>query len=95
MKKDLEEQIERERRRQTDRHDHYYERQTWFHNGFINHVCLDCRKSAKVKYDRENKKCPHCNSENFHLIGFFVRVPKKKASNAKWKKFEKLFYLDR
>lgn len=94
MKKEIEKLLEERKRIQSKRLDRYYERQHWYHR-LVNHVCLDCRKSAKLRPERENKKCPHCGSRNFHLIGIFTRVPRKRASNSKWKKFIKTHYLDR
>ncbi len=84
------EQLRRIKKRR--RLDDYMERQTWYHGGFINHLCTECRKVFKRKGER-TEVCPECGKEMIWL-GIFARVPKKNASDHKWNIFFKRHHIE-
>ena len=83
-----------------NRLDRYHEMQTQvtFDRRRSNWVCLECRKTAKLLDYADRKKeypakCPHCGEYALNKIGVKLRVPRKNASNKKWKDFENNHHL--
>ena len=72
----------------------YCERQSWFSSGNVNYICVDCRTIFKQpEWGYRKLKCPNCEKK-LTFIGIFAKVPRKIASNSKWKKFFKNNYID-
>lgn len=94
-------------RAHSQRLDSYHERQTQINGRKgqrSNHVCCECRKTFKItrssyrclrnksnKAENEFPTCPNCGSKRIYDVGIGARVPRPKASDSCWKRFEFLF----
>ena len=64
----------------------YWERQTWYPDSNGNYLCTSCRTVFKQGKCRDICKCPNCRKE-LTFIGISATVPRKNASDRKWKEF--------
>lgn len=76
-----------------NRYEKYCERQTWYPDSNVNYLCIKCRSVFKQEKYRDECKCPNCGSK-MRMLGIFTKVPRKKASDATWRKFFKKEYID-
>ena len=64
----------------------YLERQTYMWNSNVNHLCTDCKTIFKQHKSKDKSLCPNCRKE-LTFLGIFARVPRKNASDSKWRTF--------